>query len=50
MRRKRSAYGIAMAMLCFYINRAGVNLSEERRDVLQQAKLLLKRLADGDIK
>jgi hypothetical protein len=50
MRRKRSAYGSAMAMLCFYINRAGVNLSEERRDVLQQAKLLLKQLADGDIK
>jgi hypothetical protein len=43
-RRKRSPYASAMAMLCFYINRAGANLSNERRQVLEAAKLELKRL------
>ncbi|MEB3321694.1 MAG: DUF3175 domain-containing protein [Synechococcaceae cyanobacterium] len=43
-RRKRPPYASAMAMLCFYINRAGANLSEERRQVLEAAKLELKRV------
>jgi hypothetical protein len=33
-----------MAMLCFYINRAGSHLSPERRAVLQQAKTELRKL------
>jgi hypothetical protein len=36
--KKRTAYGSAMAMLCFYINRAGRRLSPERLAVLNQAK------------
>jgi DNA-binding GntR family transcriptional regulator len=43
-RRKREAYASAMAMLCFYINRAGRNLSEERRAVLERSKEELRRL------
>jgi hypothetical protein len=43
-RRKRPPYASAMAMLCFYINRAGSNLDEERRRVLEAAKRELKRL------
>jgi hypothetical protein len=44
-RRKRTPYGSAMAMLCFYINRAGCNLTAERRRVLERAKLELRGLA-----
>ena len=36
--RKRTAYGSAMSMLCFCINRAGSNLTLERRRVLERAK------------
>jgi hypothetical protein len=43
-RRKREAFASAMAMLCFYINRAGRNLSEERRAVLERSKVELRRL------
>jgi hypothetical protein len=43
-RRKRPPYASAMSMLCFYINRAGRNLSEERRQVLESAKQELKHL------
>ena len=43
--RKRSAYASAMAMLCFYINRAGRNLTAEQRQRLEQAKGELRRLA-----
>ena len=43
--RKRSAYASAMAMLCFYINRAGRNLPAEQRQRLEQAKGELRRLA-----
>ena len=43
-RRKREAYASAMAMLCFYINRAGRNLSAERRTVLERSKEELRRL------
>lgn len=42
--RKRSVYGSAMAMLCFYINRAGRKLSDKRRAVLERTKTELRRL------
>lgn len=37
-RRKAEPYRSAMSMLTFYINRAGSNLSAERREVLEAAK------------
>jgi hypothetical protein len=43
-RRKGTPYQSAMSMLNFYINRAGRNLSEERKAVLEQAKEELKRI------
>jgi hypothetical protein len=42
-RRKASPYQSAMNMLVFYINRAGKNLPNERRVVLEQAKIKLKK-------
>jgi hypothetical protein len=33
-----------MAMLCFYLNRAGRQLSQERRLVLERSKVELRRL------
>jgi hypothetical protein len=41
-RRQASAYQSAMSMLNFYINRAGRNLSRERRQVLDRAKRELR--------
>lgn len=43
-RRKASPFQSAMSMLNFYINRAGKNLSAERRAVLEQAKGKLRKL------
>jgi len=43
-RRKRDPYASAMAMLCFYLNRAGRQLSQERRLVLERSKVELRRL------
>mgnify|MGYP003798712035 CR=1 FL=1 len=43
-RRKGTAYQSAMSMLNFYINRAGKNLSKERREILEQTKIELKKL------
>jgi len=37
-RRKSSPYRSAMSMLTFYINRAGDNLSDTQRKVLEKAK------------
>jgi hypothetical protein len=37
-RRKGTAYQSAMSMLNFYLNRAGRNLSAERKQVLSRAK------------
>lgn len=37
-RRKSTPFASAMAMLNFYINRAGCNLPPERRQVLERAK------------
>lgn len=41
-RRKGTPFQSAMSMLNFYINRAGRNLSKERRDTLQSAKRELR--------
>lgn len=43
-RRKASAFQSAMSMLSFYENRAGKNLSSERRAALEQAKDELRKL------
>ena len=43
-RRKADPFRSAMSMLTFYINRAGHNLPEERRRVLEAAKDELRRL------
>ena len=43
-RRKTSPFRSAMSMLTFYINRAGDNLSAERRRTLGAAKDRLRRL------
>ena len=42
-RRKGSAFQSAMSMLTFYINRAGSKLPAGRRDVLEAAKVELRR-------
>ena len=42
-RRKAEPFRSAMSMLTFYLNRAGKNLSAERRQTLQQAKVELRR-------
>lgn len=44
IRRKASPYQSAMSMLNFYINRAGKNLKPERRKILEQAKIELRKL------
>jgi len=43
-RRKSSPYRSAMSMLTFYINRGGRNLPAERKRVLNQAKVELRRI------
>lgn len=43
-RRKSDPYRSAMSMLTFYINRAGKNLPEERREKLESAKDELRAL------
>ena len=45
-RRKVEPFQSAMSMLNFYINRAGKNLKPERRRVLKQAKVELRKLFD----
>ena len=42
--RKASPLRSAMSMLVFYINRAGDNLSEDQKRVLEQAKDELRKL------
>jgi len=44
LRRRGTPYQSAMSMLNFYINRAGKNLSMERKKVLGQAKIELRKL------
>ena len=43
-RRKSEPFRSAMSMLVFYINRAGANLDEEQKAILEQAKLELRKL------
>ena len=45
-RRKGSSFQSAMSMLNFYVNRAGKNLPESQRRVLEAAKTELRRLFD----
>jgi len=47
-RRKGSTYQSAMSMLNFYINRAGVNLTERRKAVLERAKDALRKAFHRD--
>ena len=47
-RRKGTPLQSAMGMLTFYINRAGDNLSAERRKTLEQAKDELRALFDKE--
>ncbi|KPJ55119.1 hypothetical protein AMJ47_01175 [Parcubacteria bacterium DG_72] len=42
-RRRAQPFQSAMSMLNFYINRAGKNLSEERKDILNKAKQELRK-------
>lgn len=43
-RRKSEPYRSAMSMLTFYLNRAGRNLPESQKRVLERAKEELRRL------
>ena len=45
-RRKTNPFQSAMSMLNFYINRAGNNLKPERKKILEQAKIELRKLYD----
>lgn len=42
--RKGTPFQSSMGMLNFYINRAGKNLKPERKKLLEQAKIELRRL------
>ena len=48
-RRKTTPYRSAMSMLTFYINRAGKNLSASQREVLEQAKEILRAEYGSDV-
>ena len=43
-RRKAEPFRSAMSMLVFYINRAGSNLDESQKKILEQAKQELRKL------
>ena len=47
-RRKSEPYRSAMSMLTFYINRAGKNLPEKQKKVLEKAKVELRELFGRD--
>lgn len=42
--RKGSSLQSAMSMLNFYINRAGQGLSKEQKEILEKAKIELRKL------
>jgi len=44
LRRKASPFQSAMSMLNFYINRAGKNLPQKQKEILNQAKVELRKL------
>lgn len=43
LRRKTTPFQSAMSMLNFYINRAGKKLPEEKRAILEKAKIELRK-------
>ena len=43
-RRKAEPYRSAMSMLNFYINRAGTNLDDKQKEILEKSKEELKKL------
>lgn len=43
-RRKGTAFQSAMSMLNFYINRAGKNLDDKQRIILEQTKVELRKI------
>ena len=43
-RRKSEPFRSAMSMLVFYINRAGANLDEDQKNILERAKRELRKL------
>ena len=47
-RRKSEPFRSAMSMLVFYINRAGKNLTEDQKTILQQAKRELRKMYGRD--
>lgn len=47
-RRKSEPYRSAMSMLTFYINRAGSNLPDKQKKVLEDAKDELRKLFGRD--
>jgi hypothetical protein len=47
-RRKSPPFRSAMSMLVFYINRAGKNLDEKQKCILEQAKVELRALYGKD--
>ena len=47
--RKAGPFQSAMSMLNFYINRAGRNLPPERRQILEHAKVELRRAFNRDL-
>jgi len=46
--RKASPLSSAMSMLVFYINRAGTNLDDDQRRILERAKVALRKLYRDD--
>lgn len=46
IRRKASPFHSAMSMLNFYINRAGKDLDPKKKNILEQAKIELRKLFD----
>ncbi|MGA3292081.1 MAG: DUF3175 domain-containing protein [Candidatus Microgenomates bacterium] len=48
LRRKGSSFQSAMSRLNFYINRAGKNLPRERLEILQQAKVELRKIFEKE--
>lgn len=44
LNRKGTSFRSAMSMLNFYINRAGRNLKPERKKILEQTKVELRKL------
>jgi len=47
-RKKGTPYQSAMSMLNFYINRAGKNLPESKKHILEEAKVELRKVFHKD--